>query len=72
VRMLDRKLLRDLWSLRGQVMTIAMLVGAGVAVLVMSVSSFLALRGAQLAFYAESHFAEITAEVKRAPSASTT
>ena len=67
MRMLDRKLLRDLWSLRGQVMTIAMLVGAGVAVLVMSVSSFLALRGAQLAFYAESHFAEITAEVKRAP-----
>lgn len=64
---LDRKLLRDVWALRGQVVTIALLIGAGVAVLVMSVSSFLSLRGAQEAFYAESRFAEVYAEVKRAP-----
>lgn len=67
MRVLDRKLLRDLWALRGQVLTIALLIGAGVAVLVMSVSSFLSLREAQQAFYAESRFAEIYAEVKRAP-----
>ncbi|WP_198375142.1 ABC transporter permease [Neoroseomonas rubea] len=65
---LDRKLLRDVWALRSQVLTIALLIGAGVAVLVMSVSSFLSLRGAQQAFYAESRFAEVYAEVKRAPS----
>ncbi len=64
---LDRKLLRDVWALRGQVLTIALLIGAGVAVLVMSVSSFLSLRAAQQAFYAESRFAEVFAEVKRAP-----
>ncbi len=65
--MLDRKLLRDIRALRGQVVTIALLIGAGVAVLVMSVSSFLSLRAAQQAFYAESRFAEVHAEVKRAP-----
>ncbi|WP_237213048.1 ABC transporter permease [Falsiroseomonas oryziterrae] len=64
---LDRKLLRDFWALRGQVLTIALLIGAGVAVLVMSVSSFLSLRAAQQSFYAESRFAEVFAEVKRAP-----
>ena len=64
---LDRKLCRDLWALRGQVLTIALLVGAGVAVLVMSVGSFLSLRGAQQAFYAESRFADAFAEVRRAP-----
>lgn len=67
MRALDRKVLRDLWTLRGQVVTIALLIGAGVAVLVMSVSSFHSLRGAQQAFYAESRFAEVYAEVKRAP-----
>jgi hypothetical protein len=51
VSVLDRKLLRDLWALRGQVLTIALLIGAGVAVLVMSVSSFLSLRGAQQEFW---------------------
>ncbi|MFN9002603.1 MAG: ABC transporter permease [Alphaproteobacteria bacterium] len=66
---LDRKLLRDVWALRGQIFTIALLIGAGVAVLVMSVSSFLSLRGAQQAFYAQSRFSEVYAEVKRAPHA---
>lgn len=64
---LDRKLVRDLWLLRGQVLSIALVIGAGVAVLVMSVSSFLSLRGAQQEFYRTSAFAEIFAEVKRAP-----
>jgi putative ABC transport system permease protein len=67
VSVLDRKVLRDLLTLRGQVLTIALLIGAGVAVLVMSVSSFLSLGSAQRAFYAGTRFAEIFAEVKRAP-----
>ena len=64
---LDRKVLRDLRAMRGQVLTIALLIGAGVAVLVMSVSTWLSLRGAQQSYYAESRFAEVFAEVKRAP-----
>ena len=34
---LNRKLLRDLWRLRGQVLAVALIVGSGVAVLVMSI-----------------------------------
>ena len=46
VNVLDIKVLRDLWSMRLQVLSIAMLVAAGVAVFVMSVSNYLALVGA--------------------------
>ena len=38
MRALNRKLFRDLWRLRGQVIAIAMVVASGVAVLVMSLS----------------------------------
>ena len=69
MKVLDRKLLRDIRAMRSQVLTIALLVGAGVAVLVMSASSFLSLRGAQQAFYADSRFADVLAEVRRAPRA---
>jgi len=67
VKTLDRKLWRDLWSLRGQVVTIALLVATGVTVLVGSVSSYLSLLSAQDEFYRESRFADIWAAVKRAP-----
>lgn len=69
MQVLDRKVLRDVLALRGQVMTIALLVGAGMAVLIASVSSWLSLAGEQRAYYAESHFAQVFAEVKRAPRA---
>lgn len=68
-RVLDRKVLRDVWSLRGQVLTIALLIGSGVAVLVASVSTWLSLAEARRAYYAESRFAEVFVEVKRAPGA---
>jgi putative ABC transport system permease protein len=66
---LDRKLLRDIVALRGQVLTIALLIGAGVAVLVMSVGASLSLRGAQQASFAEPRFADVHAELARAPRA---
>jgi putative ABC transport system permease protein len=34
VRALDRKLLRDLWALKGQVAAIALVIGAGLAMYV--------------------------------------
>ncbi len=67
VSMLDFKLLRDLWILKAQVISIALLIAAGVAVFVMSVSNYLALVAAQEAHYRNEHFAEIFASVKRAP-----
>ena len=59
VNVLDIKVLRDLWSMRLQVLSIALLVAAGVAVFVMSLSNYLALVGAMEAHYRNERFAEV-------------
>lgn len=64
---LDRKLLRDLWRLRGQVIAIAFIVASGVGVLIMSLSSHEALEETAAAYYERYRFAQVFAEVKRAP-----
>lgn len=64
---LDRKLLRDIWRLRGQVLAIALVIASGVAVLVMSFSSIQALESTGIAYYERYHFAEVFAGVERAP-----
>ena len=43
MRAMDRKVLRDLWHLRGQVLAIGMVVAAGIAALIMSLSTLEAL-----------------------------
>ena len=65
--LLDRKLWRDVSALRGQVITIALVVAAGVAVFVASVSTFYSLRTACDRFYADSRFPQIFVTLKRAP-----
>lgn len=67
VSVLDIKALRDLWSMRLQVLSISMLIAAGVAVFVMSVSNYLALVGAMEAHYRNERFADLFASVTRAP-----
>ncbi len=64
---LDQKLLRDLWRLRGQVLAIALIVASGVGVLIMSLSSHEALKETGDAYYERYRFAQVFAEVKRAP-----
>ena len=64
---LDRKLLRDLWRLRGQVLAIALVISSGVALLVMSLSAIEALEETAEAYYDRYRFAEVFATVKRAP-----
>jgi putative ABC transport system permease protein len=64
---LNRKLLRDLWRLRGQVLAIALVIASGVAVLVMSFSSIEALETTATAYYERYGFADVFATVKRAP-----
>ena len=64
---LNRKLLRDLWHLRGQVLATALVVASGVAVLVMSLSSIEALQTTADAYYERYGFADVFADVKRAP-----
>jgi putative ABC transport system permease protein len=67
VRALNRRLTRELWRLRGQVLAVALVIGSGVAVLVMSMSTFEALSQTTEAYYERYRFAEVFAGAKRAP-----
>ena len=64
---LHKKLLRDLWRLRGQALAIAAVVGSGVAVLVMSLSTHEALTDTTLAYYDKYRFAQVFAGAVRVP-----
>lgn len=64
---LDRKLLRDLYRLRGQVLAIALVVTCGIASFVMSLSALNSLELTQATYYDRYRFAEVFAELKRAP-----
>jgi putative ABC transport system permease protein len=64
---LDRKLLRDLWRLKTQVLAIALVMAAGVATLVLGVGTHQSLQETQAAYYERQRFADIFAEVRRAP-----
>jgi putative ABC transport system permease protein len=67
MRALDRKLLRDLWRLRSQVLAIGMVIASGVALLVMSLTSIEALQETATAYYERYRFASVFARVERAP-----
>jgi putative ABC transport system permease protein len=64
---LDRKLLRDLWQMRGQALAIALVIGSGLAMFVMYFSNFDSLRRTQRLYYERQRFAEVFASLKRAP-----
>jgi putative ABC transport system permease protein len=64
---LDRKLLRDLWEMKGQAVAIALVVASGVAIFVMYHSNFDSLRRTQSAYYERQRFGEVFASLKRAP-----
>jgi len=67
VTLLDRKLWRDLRTLRGQVISIAFVVSAGVAVFVASISTYHSLQSARERFYESARFPQVFASLKRAP-----
>jgi putative ABC transport system permease protein len=67
VRALDRKLVRDLLGMKGQVFAIAMVVAAGVAMFVMYLSNFQSLRRTQAAYYDNQRFGDVFVSVVRAP-----
>jgi len=67
VNMLDRKLLRDLGSLKGQVLTIALVVASGIAAFVGSLSTYDSLKSMQATYYDSARFAHVFVQVKRAP-----
>ena len=67
VRALDRKLLRDLWTHKGQAIAIAAVIGAGLAMFVAYLSTFASLERSQALYYERYRFADVFAQLKRAP-----
>lgn len=64
---LDRKLLRDLWRLRGQAVAISLVIAAGLAAVMMSLATLDSLRASRDKFYADNGFTQVFAQLKRAP-----
>lgn len=64
---LDLKLLRDLWQMRGQALAIAAVIAGGVATLVMALSTYDSLLRTRDLFYRDYRFAQVFANLKRAP-----
>ncbi|HET9838787.1 MAG TPA: FtsX-like permease family protein [Candidatus Angelobacter sp.] len=64
---LHRKLFRDLLHLRGQVIAVALVVACGVASYVSMRSVYISLLSTQQSYYREYRFADVFAQLKRAP-----
>ena len=67
MKALTRKLLRDLRLMWSQALTIALVVASGIAGFVTTLSAVESLEAARERYYAEGHFADVFASVKRAP-----
>ena len=64
---LNRKLLRDLWQMKGQAVAIALVMSCGIATFVLSRSMLHSLELTQNTYYQRFNFAEVFATLKRAP-----
>ena len=64
---LDRKLIRDLLRMRGQVVAVALVVACGVAAFVAMQGTYGSLLATQAGYYEEFDFADVFAHLKRAP-----
>jgi len=67
VRSLDRKLLRDLWSLKTQVVSIALVIACGIGGFIGSLSTHSSLLWSRQNYYDTARFAHVFATAKRAP-----
>ncbi|MEN9926542.1 MAG: hypothetical protein RL268_2668, partial [Pseudomonadota bacterium] len=67
MKALDLKLLRDLWHMRGQVFAIALVLAAATATFVLSLGVHRSLVETRDAYYARNNFADVFAEMTRAP-----
>src|SRR6476646_5939783 len=67
VRAIDRKLLRDLRHLKGQVVTVALVVACGVAGYVTFQSTWRSLEFSKRSYYEHYRFADAFVRLKRAP-----
>lgn len=67
MRLLDRKLLRDLKALKSQAIAVALVMACGLAMMVMTRSLILSLEMTRDSYYEEHRFAQVFARLKRAP-----
>lgn len=67
MRALDAKLARDLWRMRGQVLAIALVIGAAMATLVMAMGVHRSLVETRDAYYDRYRFADVFVTMTRAP-----
>ena len=67
MKALDKKLLRDLVRLRGQVITIALVIACGIAQLVAFVTLYRSLEASRDTFYGDTRFADVFVHLDRAP-----
>lgn len=65
--MLDRKLARDVWHLKSQAVAIMLVMACGIATFLMSLTMIESLEYAHESFYERYRFAQVFAQVKRAP-----
>lgn len=64
---IDIKLWRELWKMRMQAIAIAMVIVSGIAIFIMSLSTYDSLYETRERYYRDHHFAEVFASLKRAP-----
>lgn len=64
---LDRKLFRDLWRLKSQVLAIASVIACGFAIVVMTFGAMRSLRTTRDVYYEEYRFAQVFSHLRRAP-----
>jgi putative ABC transport system permease protein len=67
MRALDRKLLRDLWHVKGQALAIAAVIACGVAIVIMTFGAMISLRETRDAYYERYRFADVFSQLRRAP-----
>lgn len=67
MRAINRKLFRDLWRMKGQVLAITLVIASGVATAIMSISTHDSLSHTRAVFYRDYRFADAFVALKRAP-----
>ena len=67
MRALEKKLWRDLWRIRAQAVAIALVMACGIAVMIMTFGSMRSLSESRDAYYDRYRFADVFAQLKRAP-----
>ncbi|MCF6215076.1 MAG: ABC transporter permease [Emcibacter sp.] len=69
IEALNRKLLRDLWNIKGQMLAIIMVMACGITTFIMSFGVLDSLKLSRDVYYDRYQFADVFAQLKRAPEA---